>query len=55
MLANGDDIANAFVTTYQGTAKDQRTNIAHSSVNTNVTPEMGQSSFLTCKSMGGVT
>jgi len=37
----------------RGLGESQHTEILDGEVDTNVTPEMGQSSFLTCKSRGG--
>ena len=50
VLANSDDITNTFVSTDERAWERSAYWIVDDKAGTNVTPEIGQSSFLTCRS-----
>ena len=53
VLADSDDFTDTLVTADEGALESQHAEIADDKIGTNVTPEIGQSSFLTCRSGGG--
>ena len=53
VLADSDDFTDTLVTTDEGAFESQHAETAEDKIGTNVTPEIGQSSFLTCRSGGG--